>query len=225
MLLQHLLQLVINELNLGSDNDLASGLAGADNTGSTGSLNGLLVDSSAVLDLEAQTGSAVVNVGNVVLAADSSQNAGSDGGEVVVGEGDVSLGSLSVLILTTGGLQVELGERLRVKKSRISKIENDENLDIDVLLNALKHLDVEAQVVVTGRNKSEMAEVYSFISSCVEAFAKSKGLTRKSAFNYLNLFKGINLLVTCYDVEITLPLDEILNDLTLVCQRNGGDVR
>ena len=124
-----------------------------------------------------------------------------------------------------GLTQDELGERLRVKKSRISKIENDENLDINVLLNALKHLDVEAQVVVTGRNKSEMAEVYSFISSCVEAFAKSKGLTRKSAFNYLNLFNGINLLVTCYDVEITLPLDEILNDLTLVCQRNGGDVR
>lgn len=124
-----------------------------------------------------------------------------------------------------GLTQDELGERLRVKKSRISKIENDENLDINVLLNALKHLDVEAQVVVTGRNKSEMAEVYSFISSCVEAFAKSKGLTRKSAFNYLNLFKGINLLVTCYDVEITLPLDEIINDLTLVCQRNGGDVR
>ena len=62
-----------------------------------------------------------------------------------------------------GLTQDELGERLRVKKSRISKIENDENLDINVLLNALKHLDVEAQVVVTGRNKSEMAEVYSFI--------------------------------------------------------------
>ena len=70
-----------------------------------------------------------------------------------------------------------------------------------------------------------MGEVYSFISSCVGAFAKSKGLTQKAAFNYLNLFKGINLLISCYDVEITLPLSEIINDLTLVCQRNGGDIK
>lgn len=124
-----------------------------------------------------------------------------------------------------GLTQDELGERLRVKKSRISKIENDDNLDINVLINALKHLDVEAQVVVTAKNQSEMEEVYTFITSCIDAFAKAKGLTQKAAFNYLNLFKGINLLVSCYDAEITLPLDEILNDLTLVCQRNGGNVR
>ena len=71
--LQHLLQLIVDELDLGSDDDLASGLAGADDTGSTGSLDGLLVDSSAVLDLKAQTSSAVVNVGNVALAADSTR--------------------------------------------------------------------------------------------------------------------------------------------------------
>ena len=41
----------------------------------------------------------------------------------------------------------------------------------------------------------------------------------------MNLFKGVSLLITCYDVEITLPLDEILNDLTVVCQRNGGKIR
>ena len=93
--LQHLLQLIVDELDLGSDDDLASGLAGADNAGSTSSLDGLLVDSSAVLDLKAQTSGAVVNVGNVALAADSSQNAGGDGGEVVVGEGDVGLSSLA----------------------------------------------------------------------------------------------------------------------------------
>lgn len=124
-----------------------------------------------------------------------------------------------------GLTQDELGKRLLLKKSRISKIENDENLDINVLIRALKHLDVEAQVVVSAKNYSEMNEVYSFISSCVDAFAKVKCLTRKSAFNYLNLFKGISFLISCYDVEITLPLSEILNDLTLVCQRNGGDVK
>lgn len=124
-----------------------------------------------------------------------------------------------------GLTQDEFGKRLMVKKARISKIENDENLDINVLINALKHLDVDAQVVVTARNLSEMEDVYTFISSCVDAFSKAKGVTQKAAFNYLNLFKGINFLISCYDVEVTLPLDEILNDLTLVCQRNGGNIK
>lgn len=63
-----------------------------------------------VLDFETQAGSAVVNVGNVALAADSSQNALGDGSVVVVGQGDVGLSGFLVLVLTTGGLQVELGD-------------------------------------------------------------------------------------------------------------------
>ena len=43
-LLQHLLQLIVDELDLGSDDDLASVLARLDDTGSTGSLNGLVID-------------------------------------------------------------------------------------------------------------------------------------------------------------------------------------
>lgn len=70
-----------------------------------------------------------------------------------------------------------------------------------------------------------MEDVYTFIESCVDAFAKAKGLSRRAAFNYLKINKGISLLVSCYDVEITLPLDEILNDLTMICQRNGGEIK
>ncbi len=124
-----------------------------------------------------------------------------------------------------GLTQDELGARLRVKKSRISKIENDDDLDINVLIKVLRHLDVDAQVMVNSKNQVEMEECYSFIVSCVDAFAGAKGLTRRAAFNYLNINGGIKLLTSCYDVEITLPLNEILNDLTLVCQRNGGGIR
>ncbi len=124
-----------------------------------------------------------------------------------------------------GLTQDELGARLRVKKSRVSKIENDDDLDINVLIKVLRHLDVDAQVMVNSKNQIEMEECYSFIVSCVNAFARAKGLTRGAAFNYLNINGGIKLLTSCYDVEITLPLNEILNDLTLVCQRNGGGIR
>ena len=50
--LQHLLQLIIHELHLGADDDLASGLVGADDTGSTGSLHSLLIHSGGGIDLQ-----------------------------------------------------------------------------------------------------------------------------------------------------------------------------
>ena len=83
---QHLLQLVVHELHLGADDDLASVLAGTDDTGSTGSLDSLLVNLSVVEHLKAQTGCAVTNVLHVLLAADSSQHSRSDFGVVVVSQ-------------------------------------------------------------------------------------------------------------------------------------------
>ena len=101
--LQHLLQLVVHELNLGADDHLASVLAGADDTGSTSGLDSLLVHLGVILDLKAQTGCAVTNFLHVLLAADSSQNSGSDFGIVVVCQNDLLLG-LFVLVLTARGV-------------------------------------------------------------------------------------------------------------------------
>ena len=109
LVLQHLLQLVVHELDLGADDHLAGSLAGTDDTGSTSSLDGLLVHLGVILDLKAQTGCAVTNVLHVLLAADSSQNSGSNFGVVVVCQNDLLLG-LFVLVLTAGGLQVVLGD-------------------------------------------------------------------------------------------------------------------
>src|SRR5699024_6366427 len=75
---EHLLQLIVNELHLGSDDDLAGVLAGTDNAGSTCILNGLFINSGVVVDLETQTGCAVLNILDVALAAHSCQDARSD---------------------------------------------------------------------------------------------------------------------------------------------------
>ena len=108
--LQHLLQLIIHELHLGADDDLAGGLVGADDTGSTGSLHSLLIHSGVVLNGEAQAGSAVVHAGDVLLAADGLQHASSNLSVVVVGQNDLLLSLFGILVLTAGGLQVELGD-------------------------------------------------------------------------------------------------------------------
>jgi hypothetical protein len=58
----------------------------------------------------------------------------------------------------------------------------------------------------------------------VSAFARQKGLPNTEAFNYLYIYKGIDFLVDCYDAEHTLSLNDVVDDLTLVCKNNGGAI-
>lgn len=110
MSLHEFLELVSNKLNLGADNDLNSGLARTDDAGNTSGLDLLLVYEQGILDLEAQTGDAVVNRGDVASAAQTFQNDPSRGGKVVVCQLNLALVNSLVIILTTGGLEVECGD-------------------------------------------------------------------------------------------------------------------
>ena len=105
-LLCELLELFVYKLNLGSDDDLHSGLARADDTGGTGGLDLSLVDQQAVLHFQTQTGDAVIDGGDVLLAAQAFQNDGSHCGVVVIGQLDLHLAVL--IVLTAGGLQIPL---------------------------------------------------------------------------------------------------------------------
>ena len=52
----------------------------------------------------------------------------------------------------------------------------------------------------------------------ISEFAKAKALSVKQAFNYLNLQKH-------YGAEHMLSFEEAIDDLTAICQRNGGQIR
>ncbi len=58
--------------------------------------------------------------------------------------------------------------------------------------------------------------------AAVSEFAQRKCLSLKEAFRYLLAFKGIEFLRDFYDVEHTLSFDNVVEDLTQVCHRNGG---
>ena len=49
-------------------------------------------------------------------------------------------------------------------------------------------------------------------------------MNKKDAFNYLYDHNGIEFLIDCYEAEHTLSLDDAVDDLTLVCRNNGGDI-
>ena len=55
----------------------------------------------------------------------------------------------------------------------------------------------------------------TYIVYCVNAFAERYHLSDKQAFAYLKRYKGIDFLDECY---------EAIDDLTVICKRNGGKV-
>lgn len=61
-----------------------------------------------------------------------------------------------------------------------------------------------------------------YISSTISLFAQAADLSTKQAFFYLNRFGGIEFLLECYDIEHTLPPDDTVEALQIICKRNGG---
>ena len=71
-------------------------------------------------------------------------------------------------------------------------------------------------------NKEE--KILDYIVICIDEFAKQKNISRKETYSYLKEYKGLDFLKECYEAEHTLSLNDAVEDLTMVCKRNGGTV-
>ena len=69
---------------------------------------------------------------------------------------------------------------------------------------------------------SEQKRKIGFTIACVNEFACKYKLSSKEAFQYLFQFKGIAFIKENYDVEHTLDFETILEDLGILCKKNGG---
>ena len=71
---------------------------------------------------------------------------------------------------------------------------------------------------------SEKKKVIYYIVLCIDMFAKEKNMSIKNAYIYLDKYKGIEFLKDYYEAEHLLSPDEVLEDLTVICNRAGGNV-
>ena len=69
---------------------------------------------------------------------------------------------------------------------------------------------------------SEQKRKIGFTVECVNEFANKHDLSIQEAFQYLFQFKGIAFIKENYDVEHTLDFETILEDLGILCRKNGG---
>ena len=62
----------------------------------------------------------------------------------------------------------------------------------------------------------------AYIIAVVSEFAARFMLNPQQAYRYLARFKGIDFVDEFYNVEHTLPFEDVVDDLALVCRKNGG---
>lgn len=61
-----------------------------------------------------------------------------------------------------------------------------------------------------------------YINFCIGKFAKKFKLTNLIAYRYLSTYKGLEFLDKCYAAEHLLSEKDAVNDLILICRKNGG---
>ena len=64
--------------------------------------------------------------------------------------------------------------------------------------------------------------IIEYVNCCIGAFANRFSLTLAQSYAYLRRFKGIDFLIDCYAAEHTLSIEDAVEDIMLLCQKNGG---
>ncbi len=122
-----------------------------------------------------------------------------------------------------GLTQEQLGKKVGVTKSEISKIENGRGVTFATINKLSEALGVSANVELR-QTKSVSPDVIHYIVMSIGLFARKYKLTKTEACKYLSRFKGLDFSIRNYEAEHQLSLQDCVEDMAAICQRNGGEV-
>lgn len=71
---------------------------------------------------------------------------------------------------------------------------------------------------------NEQKQKIDYTVACVNEFAQTHNLEVREAFQYLFQFKGIEFIKENYEIEHTLSFETVLEDLLVLCKKNGGTI-
>ena len=122
-----------------------------------------------------------------------------------------------------GITQEDLGKRVGLPKSSISKIEKGLTHisfeDASLLMDAMGE-KISIQVMSMKEPDEKRVERVRFVTIGVTWYAHSKKMTFADAYRYLLIYKGIQFMEENYAYEQSLPRQTLLDDLDKVCNRN-----
>lgn len=82
----------------------------------------------------------------------------------------------------------------------------------------------KSKIVLKYMSREETYQLKYTIALIAE-FARTFNLGKKQAYNYLKRFKGLSYLKNFYDVLHTLSFKEAVQDISIICSRNGGELK
>lgn len=68
----------------------------------------------------------------------------------------------------------------------------------------------------------EEQKIIDYMVVCVNEFAERFSVDYRQAFNYLNKYNSIKFLLENYEIEHTLSIDDAIEDMAIIAQKNGG---
>lgn len=76
----------------------------------------------------------------------------------------------------------------------------------------------------TRRRQMEvrLEDKIGYIIAVVSEFAARFSLNSQQAYRYLDRFKGIDFVDKFYNVEHTQSFEDVVEDLAMICRKNGG---
>lgn len=122
-----------------------------------------------------------------------------------------------------GLTQKQLGDKVGVSKSEISKIENGRGITVATISRLSEALGVSVDIELKPTTPVS-TDIIHYIIMCIGLFARRHNLTKKEACKYLWRFKGLQFSIDNYEAEHQLSLLECVEDMHAVCRRNGGRV-
>ena len=76
--------------------------------------------------------------------------------------------------------------------------------------------------ILKAENMDLTHNIIEYVNCCVGAFANRFKLSLADSYAYLRRFKGIDFLVDCYAAEHTLSIEDAVEDMAVLCQKNDG---
>lgn len=70
--------------------------------------------------------------------------------------------------------------------------------------------------------ETRLNDKIAYIIAVISEFASAHSLNSAQAYRYLDRFKGIEFVERFYGVEHTFSFEDVVEDLTEYCHRQGG---
>ena len=70
--------------------------------------------------------------------------------------------------------------------------------------------------------EKKFVDKVNYMIAVISDFAAMHSLSNTQSYRYLNRYKGLEFIDKYYEVEHTLPFEDVIADLTAYCKRKGG---